>query len=110
MPYFEGERTPDLPDATATLSGLTLASTTRENLARAAVEGMLSALADGAAAVRDQGVERRARERVRFRLRRIGEERGCAGEGPRVSGWAEISMAHPLADAPQNAHILWHGH
>ncbi|TWX33721.1 xylulose kinase [Frigoribacterium sp. ACAM 257] len=57
VPYFEGERTPDLPDSTATLSGLTLASTTRENLARAAVEGMLSALADGAAAVRDQGVE-----------------------------------------------------
>lgn len=57
VPYFEGERTPDLPDATATISGLTLASTTRENLARAAVEGMLSALADGAAAVRDQGVE-----------------------------------------------------
>jgi len=57
VPYFEGERTPDLPDATATLSGLTLASTTRENLARAAVEGMLSALADGAAAVRDQGVD-----------------------------------------------------
>ena len=57
VPYFEGERTPDLPEATATLSGLTLASTTRENLARAAVEGMLSALADGAAAVRDQGVD-----------------------------------------------------
>jgi xylulokinase len=57
VPYFEGERTPDLPDATATLSGLTLASSTRENLARAAVEGMLSALSDGAAAVRRQGVE-----------------------------------------------------
>ncbi|MBF4601601.1 xylulose kinase [Frigoribacterium sp. VKM Ac-1396] len=57
VPYFEGERTPDLPDATATLSGLTLAGSTRENLARAAVEGMLSALADGAAAVRRQGVE-----------------------------------------------------
>jgi xylulokinase len=57
VPYFEGERTPDLPRATATLAGLTLTSTTRENLARAAVEGMLSALADGAAAVRDQGVE-----------------------------------------------------
>jgi xylulokinase len=57
VPYFEGERTPDLPDATATLTGLTLASSTRENLARAAVEGMLSALSDGAAAVRRQGVE-----------------------------------------------------
>ncbi|NRD27907.1 xylulose kinase [Frigoribacterium sp. VKM Ac-2836] len=57
VPYFEGERTPDLPDATATLSGLTLAGSTRENLARAAVEGMLSALSDGAAAVRRQGVD-----------------------------------------------------
>ncbi len=36
QPYFEGERTPNLPDATATLFGMTLASTTRENLARAA--------------------------------------------------------------------------
>ena len=39
QPYFEGERTPNLPDATATLFGMTLASTTRENLARAAIEG-----------------------------------------------------------------------
>ncbi|HWR85946.1 MAG TPA: FGGY-family carbohydrate kinase, partial [Rhodoglobus sp.] len=58
-PYFEGERTPNLPDATATLSGLTLASTTRENLARAAVEGMLCGLADGLDAVRAVGVEAR---------------------------------------------------
>ncbi len=57
VPYFEGERTPNLPDATATLSGLTLASTTRENLARASVEGMLCALADGLDAVRRQGLE-----------------------------------------------------
>jgi xylulokinase len=55
-PYFEGERTPNLPDATATLTGLTLASTTRPNLARAAIEGMLCGLADGLDAVRAQGV------------------------------------------------------
>jgi xylulokinase len=55
-PYFEGERTPNLPDATATLSGLTLASTTRPNLARAAIEGMLCGLADGLDAVKAQGV------------------------------------------------------
>ena len=52
VPYFEGERTPNLPDATATLSGMTLASTTRENLARAAVEGMLSGLGAGLDALR----------------------------------------------------------
>jgi xylulokinase len=55
-PYFEGERTPNLPDATAALTGLTLASTTRANLARAAIEGMLCGLADGLDAVLAQGV------------------------------------------------------
>lgn len=56
LPYFEGERTPNLPDATASLSGMTLASTTRENLARAAVEGMLRGLGAGLDALRDLGV------------------------------------------------------
>jgi xylulokinase len=56
VPYFEGERTPNLPDATASLTGLTLASTTRENLARAAVEGMLSGLGAGLEALRGLGV------------------------------------------------------
>lgn len=55
-PYFEGERTPNLPDATATLSGMTLASTTRENLARAVIEGMLCGLADGLDAITSLGV------------------------------------------------------
>ena len=56
VPYFEGERTPNLPDATASLTGMTLASATRENLARAAVEGMLSGLAAGLEALRGLGV------------------------------------------------------
>ena len=59
QPYFEGERTPNLPDATATLFGMTLATTTREGLARAAIEGMLCGLADGLDAVRGAGVEAR---------------------------------------------------
>jgi xylulokinase len=58
-PYFEGERTPNLPDATASLLGMTLGSTTRENLARAAIEGLLCGLADGLEALRGQGVEAR---------------------------------------------------
>jgi len=61
VPYFEGERTPNLPDATASFSGLTLANTTRASIARAAVEGLLCGLADGLDAVRGQGV---AAERV----------------------------------------------
>jgi xylulokinase len=56
LPYFEGERTPNLPDATAELTGMTLASTTRPNLARAAVEGMLRGLSAGMDAVRALGI------------------------------------------------------
>lgn len=56
VPYFEGERTPNLPDATAELRGMTLASTTRPNLARAAVEGMLRGLDAGLEALRDLGI------------------------------------------------------
>jgi xylulokinase len=55
-PYFDGERTPNLPNATATFSGLTLASTSRANIARSAIEGMLCGLADGLDAVLAQGV------------------------------------------------------
>lgn len=56
VPYFEGERTPNLPDATAELTGMTLESTTRSNLARASVEGMLSGLGAGLDALRDAGI------------------------------------------------------
>ena len=56
LPYLDGERTPDLPDATGTLGGLTRANATPANVARAAVEGMLCGLADGLDALRDNGV------------------------------------------------------
>jgi xylulokinase len=56
VPYFEGERTPNRPDASAALHGATLANSTPANLARAAVEGLLCGLADGLAALRGCGV------------------------------------------------------
>jgi xylulokinase len=56
VPYFEGERTPNRPNATGTLHGMRLATTTPAHLARAAVEGVLCGLADGLDALRDQGV------------------------------------------------------
>lgn len=56
VPWFEGERTPNLPHARASLSGLSLGNTTRENLARAAIEGMLAGLATGLDAIRSLGV------------------------------------------------------
>lgn len=39
LPYFNGERTPPLPNATATLAGLTAMNDTPENICRAAMEG-----------------------------------------------------------------------
>jgi xylulokinase len=55
VPYLEGERTPDRPDSTGALHGLTLATATPAHLARAAVEGLLCGLADGLDAVRATG-------------------------------------------------------
>jgi xylulokinase len=47
VPYLEGERTPNRPHATGAMHGLTLRTCTPAHLARAAVEGILCALADG---------------------------------------------------------------
>ena len=56
VPYLEGERTPNLPGATGSLHGLTLATMTPQHVARAAVEGVLCLLAEGLDAIRAQGV------------------------------------------------------
>ncbi|MFU8873471.1 xylulokinase [Micromonospora sp. SL4-19] len=59
IPYLEGERTPDRPTATGSLHGLTLGTAGPAHLARAAVEGMLCALADGLDALTAQGATAR---------------------------------------------------
>ena len=56
LPFLDGERTPDLPDARGLLTGLTRVNATPARLARAAVEGLLCGLADGLDALRAQGV------------------------------------------------------
>ncbi|WP_067606081.1 xylulokinase [Nocardiopsis listeri] len=56
LPYLDGERTPELPEATGSLHGLRRDNMTPANIARAAVEGMLCGLADGLAALSGQGV------------------------------------------------------
>tara|TARA_R110002124_G_scaffold17015_7_gene71875 strand:+ start:3483 stop:4871 length:1389 start_codon:yes stop_codon:yes gene_type:complete len=85
QPYFEGERTPNLPDATATLFGMTLASTSRPSLARAAIEGLLCGLADGLDALVRQGV---TAERI-FLI-------GGAAQNPAVSTIASQVFAVPV--------------
>ncbi|GAB3593519.1 Xylulose kinase [Corynebacterium faecale] len=52
QPYLDGERTPNRPGATGVLAGLTSA-TTREDFARATVEGLLSSMDDAVTALVD---------------------------------------------------------
>lgn len=57
IPYFDGERTPNRPDATAALHGMTLRNTTKANIARAFVEGLLCSQRDCLELVRGLGAE-----------------------------------------------------
>lgn len=59
LPYLDGERTPNRPEARGRYVGLTTTNATRENLARATVEGMLCGLADAVDALAEQGVPTR---------------------------------------------------
>jgi xylulokinase len=59
VPYLEGERTPNRPEATGAVHGLTLATANPAHLARAAVEGLLCGLGDGVAAMTAAGVPAR---------------------------------------------------
>ena len=57
LPYFEGERTPNRPDATGVFSGMNLANSNREDFARAMIEGMLCGMADAVTSLEKLGVE-----------------------------------------------------
>lgn len=59
IPYFEGERTPNRPNASGAIHGLRLGNSTPGHLARAALEGLLCGLADGIDALRAAGVDTR---------------------------------------------------
>lgn len=54
VPYFDGERTPNRPDSKGILVGLTN-TTSREELARAAHDGVVCGLLDGVDALQDSG-------------------------------------------------------
>lgn len=56
LPYLDGERTPNLPDARAMLIGLNSIHT-RNDVARAAIEGVVCGLLDGLNAITNCGVD-----------------------------------------------------
>lgn len=56
LPFLDGERTPPLPHASGVLHGLTRHNATPAHLVRAAIEGLMSGLADAVAALEGVGV------------------------------------------------------
>lgn len=56
-PNFDGERTPNRPDARGAISGITHSNFTPANLARASIEGVIAGLAYATQALRREGVE-----------------------------------------------------
>ncbi len=59
LPYFNGERTPQLPNARATLHGLTATNFTTANLCRASMEGATFGLKYGLEVMQEQGISPR---------------------------------------------------
>ena len=94
VPYLEGERTPNRPQATGALHGLRLANATPACLARAAVEGLLCGLADGLDALLAEGVE----------VRRV----LLVGGGARSEALRRIAPAvlgHPVVVPPASEYV-----
>ena len=56
LPYFEGERTPNRPDATGVFSGMNLKNSNPADIARAMIEGMMCGLTDAIDALIALGV------------------------------------------------------
>ncbi len=57
VPYLEGERSPNLPNAAGALHGMTARNLTAANIARAGVEGLLCSLAYCLDKISAQGVD-----------------------------------------------------
>ena len=94
VPYLEGERTPNRPDATGALHGVRLETATPAHVARAAIEGLLCGLADGLDALVAQGV----------RVERV----LLVGGGARSAALCRIAptvLGHPVIVPPPGEYV-----
>jgi xylulokinase len=94
VPYLDGERTPNRPDATGAVHGLRLDTATPAHLARAAVEGLLCGLADGLDALVARGA----------RITRV----LLIGGGARSEALRRIAptvLGHPVAVPPPGEYV-----
>ena len=94
LPYFEGERTPNRPDATGVFSGMNIANSNPADIARAMIEGMLSGLADAVQALADLGVD----------IKRI-LIIGGAAKNPAVGQIASALFGRPVLIPPAGEYV-----
>lgn len=117
VPYFDGERTPNLPNATGSLGGLTN-STHADDLARAAHEGVVCSLLDGVDALNAAGATAHGRLHLvgggahSRAFRQITAD--CWGSSVYVPAIAEavaagacVAAAALLGISPQDAAAQW---
>jgi xylulokinase len=57
LPYFEGERTPNRPNAKGLLAGITNGNLTPENIARCAIEAIICSLVDSFETLKSSGAK-----------------------------------------------------
>ena len=91
LPFFNGERTPALPDASASLHGMSANNYSRANLCRSAMEGATFGLRYGMEVLNRQGITTR--------------EIRLVGGGARSGLWRQMSadifncpVVRPVAD------------
>ena len=94
VPYLEGERTPNKPDATGSLHGMRLATSTPAHLARAAYEAVLCGLADGLDALISQGI---SVERIYLI--------GGGAQSPALRQIAPTILGHPVIVPPPGEYV-----
>ena len=94
VPYLEGERTPNLPEASGALHGLTLDTAQPAHLARAAVEGMLCGLADAVDAL----------AAIEVPIERVVLIGGAASSGA-VRELAPTVLGHPVTVPPPGEYV-----
>jgi xylulokinase len=87
--YFEGERTPNRPDAKGLLAGITNSNLTAENIARAGVEAIICGLVDSISTLQSSGAQI---ERVMIV--------GGAAKNPGVGPIASAILGRPVMTFP----------
>jgi len=94
LPYFEGERTPNRPDASGVFAGMNLNNSNPQDISRAMIEGMLSGLADAVQSLIDLGVDI---QRVLII--------GGAAKNPAVGSIASSLFARPVLMPPAGEYV-----